>query len=169
CTSVRGPQVRVLDHLVGDTKHVAGAATVRGVPAMLVDRQAHPRLAIVGDVVVGLLVSAGTLIDEPRRFTRRHAPGIAGAVLDHDPLARRRESRTLVRVALGDQLDLDRVVRRNGSTGKSWDLGLVGHDAPPKRTCTTRQERVTQRSVPPTGSRLAGAVAGCSSIPRRSR
>src|SRR5690606_28994660 len=49
------------------------------------------------------------------------------------------------------------------------DLRCVGHDAPPKRTCTTRQVRATQRSVPPTGSRLAGAVAGCSSIPRRSR
>src|SRR5690606_37045649 len=101
--------------------------TVRGVPAMLVDRQAHPRLAIVGDVVIRLLVPARALVDEPCRLPCGHGAGIAGAVLDHDALARRREARTLVRIALGDQLDLDRMVRGDGSAGKSWDVSRVRH------------------------------------------
>src|SRR5690606_3885735 len=89
--------------------------------------QAHPRLAVVGDVVIRLLVPAGALVDEPRGLAGGHGTRVAGAVLDHDPLPRRRQPRTLVRVALGDELDLDRMVRGDGTARKSRDGRGVGH------------------------------------------
>src|SRR5690606_22850902 len=117
------PEVVVLDHLAGNAEQVARPTTVGSVPPMLVDRQAHPRLPVIRDVVVALLVAARPLVDEPARLPCRHAARVPGAVLDHDALTGRRKPRSPVRGRLGGQLQPDGTLAGQRCTGGPPGLG----------------------------------------------